>query len=100
MRSTYLIVVARRVRDAEIFKAMPQQSDYLPVWGSANPVSTSTDKAFLVPRKRGFAGLLANLLPLSFKTRIKGIILGIYSKRAFRSDAYREDGPEPPIRQE
>ena len=93
MRSTYLIVVARRVRDAEIFKATPQQSDYMATWGLASPVSTSIDKAFLAPRKRGLTGLLAKLLPLSFKARMKEIILGIYSRRGFRSDAYREGKP-------
>lgn len=99
MRSTYLIVVARRVTEAEIFKATPQQSDYVTTWGLANPVSASTDKAFLAPRKRGLSGLLAKVLPQPLKETAKEFILGIYSRRAFRSDAYREESLEPPHRE-
>jgi len=87
---TYIMVVARRVTGAEIFKATPQQSDYVSMWGLESPASNSTDQAFLTPRKRGLADLLANALPLSLKTRIKAIIFRGYSRRAFRSDAYRE----------
>lgn len=90
MRQTYIMVVARRVSDAEIFKAAPQQSDYTARWGLTNPISTSTDDAFLTPRKRGLADLLVKLLPLSFKKEVRGTIARVYSRRSFRSDAYRE----------
>jgi hypothetical protein len=91
MRPTYMITVARRVGDTEIFKATPQQSDYMVRWGMANPVSAS-----VAAKKRGAVELLAKLFPNSFKDSIREMILGGYSRRAFRSDAYREEGLEPP----
>ena len=90
MRRTYMMVVARRVSEVEIFKATPQQSDYAPIWGLPNSTSASADQAFSRPKKRGLADFLAKLLPLSFKGKIKGALAGIYSRRSFRSDAYRE----------
>jgi hypothetical protein len=42
---TYLMVLAARVRDAEIFRTMPQQSDYVTTWAGAAAPATSEEEA-------------------------------------------------------
>ena len=81
-RPTYIMVVARRVSDVEIFKTTPQQSDYMSAWG-LNKKSVSQ-----VNRRRGRVKLvMSKVLPRAVKSLLKRMIND--RSVAYQSDAYR-----------
>jgi hypothetical protein len=89
-RRTYIMVVARRVSEVEIFKAAPQQSDYMYAWGLKNkPVSSPrADGRIPLRRARSARSVLTRFLPRGTKNLLKRII-NRGPREAFQSDAYR-----------
>jgi hypothetical protein len=80
-KPTYLMVVARRVRDVTIFETAPQQSDYLNAWGFKKPVVSPNQTV-----ASNASYVRANVLPRGIKNILKRMITG--GGGAFESDAY------------
>ena len=86
-RPTYIMVIARRVGQADIFKAMPQQSFYLPARGIVQePAALSTKplNAFSAWARPA----VARFLPHVLRKRLKRLMNR--RSEAFQSDAYRK----------
>jgi hypothetical protein len=82
-RPTYIMVIARRVSDAKIFDATPQQSDYMAEWGlGKHPLALPSRRA------RSVKSVMVKYMPLGVKMRLKRILAG--RSGTFRSDAYRK----------
>jgi hypothetical protein len=75
------MVIARKVAEAKIFEATPQQSDYVSLW-SPNP-SVVAPK----PHSSTVKSLLAPLIPGPIKKPLKRLVSA--RSDAFQSDAFR-----------
>jgi len=81
-RPTYIMVIARRLSDAAIFKTTPQQSDYMTAWGlNTRPEVSESRRASSI--KSG----VSKVLPRALKSSLKRMANG--RSEAFQSDAYR-----------
>jgi hypothetical protein len=78
---TYIMVVARRVKDVAIFQTTPQQSDYVSAWAIKDGTARSVRQ-----RARGAISVLSKLLPRAIKRSIKRTI---NTREAFQSDAFQ-----------
>lgn len=83
-RPAYIMVMARRVSNAPIFKTTPQQSDYVSLWDQTPHRSA--------PVKRSARSIIAGFLPHAIKAPLKKILRHNkpFPNKSFQSDAYRK----------
>lgn len=86
-RPTYILTVARKVAEAEIFAITPQQSDYVTAWNAGDAAPR--------PGRASYTGLRKQI-PRSVKRLLKDTL--VFSKLGFGQKCYRHIDEESLLR--
>jgi hypothetical protein len=75
-----LIVIAKKIKDTDLFSESPQQSDYVSVWSAKDNESTISSKNYI----SNLRSLYKKKIPLN----IRNFIYGIYHRIRYRKTNY------------